>query len=370
MLHQQGKTSEGIALLRSEQMPPGAEPDRLTANIGVPAAEFAIWSGQPALAVKIAERAARDGETLGIANVQAAARTWQGLGHLLELDLPKARTALGYAITNRSKIGMLPEREAMLCGAMALQLSGRTPEAVALVDRFLAETKEQRDAVWRAGALTFRARLAALAGDKAEARQWLQEAERLDAVAAMPFIEDPALTRLQIMLQGGREGGEMAARALPAVIEDAEARHDVPNAIRGWLLLAVAQSSRDQGTTAAARAALREAMDRARPGGVLLPFAELRGSLSRLLRSAGPEGIALASAVDEALGAESRGATFGLRLLTAREEQVLAALGEGLTRKEIAERYSLSPATVKRHMEKIYAKLGVSSREEAVAARR
>lgn len=98
-----------------------------------------------------------------------------------------------------------------------------------------------------------------------------------------------------------------------------------------------------------------------------MPFAELRGPLRRLLRLSGPEALELAAMVDSAMGTVTAGSSFAPRLLTAREEQVLAALREGLTRKEIADRLSLSPATAKRHMEKLYAKLGVAGREEAVA---
>ncbi|WP_328656195.1 response regulator transcription factor [Streptomyces sp. NBC_00334] len=54
--------------------------------------------------------------------------------------------------------------------------------------------------------------------------------------------------------------------------------------------------------------------------------------------------------------------------LTARERDVLALLGQGLGNREIARSLFLSEATVKTHLGRVYAKLGVRTRTAAVAA--
>ncbi len=54
------------------------------------------------------------------------------------------------------------------------------------------------------------------------------------------------------------------------------------------------------------------------------------------------------------------------RLLTPREVEVLAAVGQGMSNKAIARRLGISAHTVKYHLEAIFTKLDVRSRAEAV----
>lgn len=54
-------------------------------------------------------------------------------------------------------------------------------------------------------------------------------------------------------------------------------------------------------------------------------------------------------------------------LLTPRETEILVALCDGLSNKQIARRFDISQHTVKFHAESIFRKLGVTTRAEAVA---
>jgi DNA-binding NarL/FixJ family response regulator len=55
-----------------------------------------------------------------------------------------------------------------------------------------------------------------------------------------------------------------------------------------------------------------------------------------------------------------------LASLTPREHEIFAALGEGLSNAEIAERFVLSEATVKTHVGRVLGKLGLRDRVQAV----
>jgi DNA-binding NarL/FixJ family response regulator len=56
----------------------------------------------------------------------------------------------------------------------------------------------------------------------------------------------------------------------------------------------------------------------------------------------------------------------GLKLLTPREEQVVALVADGLSNREVARELRLSEHTVKKYLFRIFDKLGISSRVELV----
>ncbi|HEX4088365.1 MAG TPA: LuxR C-terminal-related transcriptional regulator [Trebonia sp.] len=75
----------------------------------------------------------------------------------------------------------------------------------------------------------------------------------------------------------------------------------------------------------------------------------------------------LVSALGDVGPAEPPRPTAGLPgNLTPREVEVLALIGEGLSNREIGERLVLSQATVKTHVNRIFAKIGTQSRAQAV----
>jgi DNA-binding NarL/FixJ family response regulator len=57
---------------------------------------------------------------------------------------------------------------------------------------------------------------------------------------------------------------------------------------------------------------------------------------------------------------------MGIKLLTPREEQVVALVAGGLSNREVAHELSLSEHTIKKYLFRIFDKLGISSRVELV----
>jgi DNA-binding CsgD family transcriptional regulator len=53
--------------------------------------------------------------------------------------------------------------------------------------------------------------------------------------------------------------------------------------------------------------------------------------------------------------------------LSDREREILSLVAEGMTNREIGEALYLSPLTVRTHLERIFAKLGVRTRTAAAA---
>ena len=107
-------------------------------------------------------------------------------------------------------------------------------------------------------------------------------------------------------------------------------------------------------------------------GGLAQPKTPLKSSLLRnddlrlqYMGKLGPDEFLLRLARDT--GTESS-KDFSKELgLTSRESEVLSWLSKGKTNRDIAQILGLSPRTVDKHLEQIYAKLGVENRTAAAA---
>lgn len=112
---------------------------------------------------------------------------------------------------------------------------------------------------------------------------------------------------------------------------------------------------------------VREALAAGAAGYVLkdASIAELRGAVSQVMAGQSVMPLGLINAALRESEREVRAPADALAALTARERQVLVLVAEGLTNKEIARQLSVSPATVKAHVERIIAKLGVADRTQA-----
>ena len=81
----------------------------------------------------------------------------------------------------------------------------------------------------------------------------------------------------------------------------------------------------------------------------------------------GPATGRVAVVLERASGPQSATLRLEVEGVTAREREVATRLAQGLTNEQIAETLVLSPHTVLDHVKSLYAKVGVSSRQELVA---
>jgi len=76
---------------------------------------------------------------------------------------------------------------------------------------------------------------------------------------------------------------------------------------------------------------------------------------------------AVFDALRRAPGPANDATATGLGSLTAREREVLNLLARGLSNRDIAEELVITHKTVKNHLSRIYEKISVGSRAEAIA---
>jgi LuxR family maltose regulon positive regulatory protein len=143
------------------------------------------------------------------------------------------------------------------------------------------------------------------------------------------------------------------------------------------VLLAVAVDA--QGEKARAVELLVEALALSEPGGFIRIFVDEGAPMARLLYEALSQGVHPdyvrhllaafpASGREQAAPSRAVAAAIGLaEPLSSGELEVLDLIAAGLTNQQIAARLYVSLHTVKSHARNIYAKLGVSSRTQAIA---
>ena len=173
-----------------------------------------------------------------------------------------------------------------------------------------------------------------LVAEAADGRQALEQIQKLSPVVAVLDIRMPGLDGTQVLSAMRRDGLETEVLFLSAFMEPELAYRTVASGARGYLSK---ESSRHE---------VCEAIVTIARGGTALA-AEAQAGLAREI--------------------QERERTGGPPQLTAREQEVLNFVAQGLSAPDIGKQIHLSTTTVKSHLHSLYEKLGVSDRAAAVA---
>ena len=178
------------------------------------------------------------------------------------------------------------------------------------------------------------------------------------------------LTLARSLIAGGaREEIQHALGLLGLLLDAAEAGQRTGSVIE--ILIEQALASEAMGDIPAALDPLGRALALAEPEGYVQTFIGEGTPMARLLGAARSRGITPAYAGRLLAAMSDRDpAAGGSTLLSEREVEVLQLVASGLSNREIADRLYLALDTVKGHNRRIFGKLGVQSRTEAIARAR
>jgi len=94
--------------------------------------------------------------------------------------------------------------------------------------------------------------------------------------------------------------------------------------------------------------------------------ADIAAAIRSVARGQATFDPAVSARLVSGLGTQTAQSSTALSELTPREQEVLGLIGDGLNNAEIAERLFVSTATVKTHINNLFAKLGLRDRAQAV----
>jgi LuxR family transcriptional regulator, maltose regulon positive regulatory protein len=197
----------------------------------------------------------------------------------------------------------------------------------------------------------------------------------LVAAARLAATHDLPISQARVHL--AQADPTTALAVLEPLRQHAEAKGWADEQLTVMVLQAIALHA--QSETDMAVHLLGEALSLAEPGGFIRLFVDEGLPMARLLYEALTHGVEpayirrLLAAFPVGEPAQTTASPLSgpeaewVEPLSAREREVLQHIAEGLTNQDIAARLYISPHTVKVHARNIYAKLGVTSRTQAVA---
>lgn len=265
--------------------------------------------------------------------------------------------------------------DALLAGyviqARALQTLNKKEEAQQAILNAEQQALDTKSIGCLHDALAHKALLALAAGDVEAVYRWAAarglgqgEFSKLDH----PLNEIEYLTYARLLMSGRRFAGALS------ILNDLSSAQEQTGRIRALIesLALQALCLRSLSRMDEALRKLARALLFAEPEGFARVFIQEGPPMAALLRMAGAQGHSpeYTRHLLEVFSETPAPQKFVLDPLSERELEVLRLLSEGLTNADIATELTIAHSTVKTHVNRIYSKLGVSTRTQAVARAR
>ena len=309
---------------------------------------------------------------------------FQGVIHFCRNELDMAIDHLSQAAETSY---IMPKRASIDCLAglaLAYQATQQTDKVSATMERLLEYIHSSKDSIFLEVAHSCRARMSLMKGEAPFASGLPGFDTTSGGEAMFIFLEIPGITQCRVLLaEGSDEGLRKAEKRLQEYLRLSRTQHNTCQNITIMALQAL--TFEKQGRNDDALAVLETAVNLARPGGFIRPFVELGSTMEGLLKRLAKKNLAsgyigqLLAAFREDQSGVKHGTfetqTVGrpsvsnqplVEPLTNRELEILDLLAQRLRNKEIAAKLFISPKTVKKHLDNIYSKLNVSTRQQAV----
>lgn len=335
------------------------------------------------------------------------ARHHLGVAHYLRNELEQAEAVLLALLQDRAVSAWGWAAVGLIALVLLYTARGLWAEARRVLDLAHTLSREQNHKLALAHTEAFRVELALRQGDLAEAQRLSKGVEFEPPILGW-FVYVPQFTAIKLMMTEGAPQGLEQARARLECLDEKMARIH-RNMVRVQSLPLLALVCDAQGESSVAYDRLTEALLLAEPGGFIRTFVDLGPPMADLLRrwrheSPTERSDRLAGRTDILAYADRILAAFGpstertqaapaspsppatapipapsfrsggdealIEPLTERELDVLMLLAQRLSYKEIGAQLSIAPGTVSQHAVRIYSKLQVHKRREAVAKAR
>jgi len=310
---------------------------------------------------------------IGNPNALSSANRFAGCLYYERNDLDRALNHYNTTLEYRYQSNFMATFDASLGLARIYMVQGALAEAQAVIDKLRRETLRVKSRDLLGPLESFQAYLWLVQGNTLAALNWARSIEPETLHESIMLCEVAVLTRARILIDAGspEETSDMVG-FLKKKLGSAQKTYFTLRIIQTHFHLALAYERLSQREQALSE--LEQALVLARPGGFIRSFTDMGPSIIPLLiklRQSGVHPRYLAQIIESFPDSELStrpqiDAELVDKLLTPRQTEILVFLKKGYSYQEIADVLGVSLNTIRKHVSNIYAKLKVSSRQQAI----